>query len=75
VSSEARIPGYDIPLNTVLPETQPINVSSSTSPDTAELDKEAETIIKEGIARFGQSPNPDAVAEHLFQNKQVPDLS
>ncbi|MCI70042.1 hypothetical protein A2U01_0091305, partial [Trifolium medium] len=33
--------------STVLPETQPINVSSSTSPDTAELDKEAETIIKE----------------------------
>ncbi|MCI65389.1 hypothetical protein A2U01_0086647, partial [Trifolium medium] len=34
VSSEAKIPGVDIPLTTVLPETQPINVSSSTSTDT-----------------------------------------
>ncbi|MCI58383.1 hypothetical protein A2U01_0079638, partial [Trifolium medium] len=47
VTSEAHVPGFDISLNTVLPETQPINVSSSTSPDTDELDIEAETIIKE----------------------------
>ncbi|MCI85624.1 hypothetical protein A2U01_0106903, partial [Trifolium medium] len=40
------------------------------STDTAEIDKEADTIIQEGIARFGQTPNPDAVAVHLFQNKQ-----
>ncbi|MCI40909.1 hypothetical protein A2U01_0062142, partial [Trifolium medium] len=75
VTSEAHIPGYDIPLNTVLPETQPINVSSSTSPDTAELDKEAETIIMEGSTKFGKTPNLDSMAEHLFQEKQAPDLS
>ncbi|MCI21100.1 hypothetical protein A2U01_0042264, partial [Trifolium medium] len=65
VPLEAHILGYDIPLNTVLPETQPINVSSSTSPDTAKLDKEAETIFKEGVTKFGETPNPDAVAKHL----------
>ncbi|MCI34162.1 hypothetical protein A2U01_0055380, partial [Trifolium medium] len=54
VTSEAHIPGFDIPLNTVLPETQHINVSSSTSPDTAELDQEAETIFKEGVTKFGE---------------------
>ncbi|MCI27396.1 hypothetical protein A2U01_0048594, partial [Trifolium medium] len=42
----AQIPSFDIPLTTVLPETQPINVSSSTSPDTAELEKEVDAIIK-----------------------------
>ncbi|MCI67252.1 hypothetical protein A2U01_0088510, partial [Trifolium medium] len=36
--STDQIPGFDIPLTTVLPETQPINLSSSTSVDTAELD-------------------------------------
>ncbi|MCI66545.1 hypothetical protein A2U01_0087803, partial [Trifolium medium] len=41
VPVEAQISGYDIPLNTVLPETKPINVSSSSSPDIADLDKEA----------------------------------
>ncbi|MCI50865.1 hypothetical protein A2U01_0072109, partial [Trifolium medium] len=35
-SEEAQIPGLDIPLTTVLPETQPINLSSSTSADTAD---------------------------------------
>ncbi|MCI65767.1 hypothetical protein A2U01_0087025, partial [Trifolium medium] len=44
VPLEAHIPGYDVPLNTVLPETQPINVSSSSSPDTADLDKEADML-------------------------------
>ncbi|MCI51765.1 hypothetical protein A2U01_0073009, partial [Trifolium medium] len=70
VSSEAQVPGVDIPLTTVLPETQPINISSSTYTDTAELDKEADTIIQEGITKFGKTPNPDSVAEHLFQEKQ-----
>ncbi|MCI20396.1 hypothetical protein A2U01_0041558, partial [Trifolium medium] len=46
VSSEAQIPGYDIPLTTVLPETKPINVTSSSSPDTADLDKEADTLME-----------------------------
>ncbi|MCI57783.1 hypothetical protein A2U01_0079034, partial [Trifolium medium] len=40
VPLEAQIPGYDIPLTTVLPEPQTIHVSSSSSPDTADLDKE-----------------------------------
>ncbi|MCH98976.1 hypothetical protein A2U01_0019986, partial [Trifolium medium] len=71
---EAQVPGFDIPVTTIILETQPINVSSSTSPDTAELDKEAETIIKEGITKFGETPKSDVVAEHLFQDKQVPDL-
>ncbi|MCI67126.1 hypothetical protein A2U01_0088384, partial [Trifolium medium] len=61
-TSEAHIPGFDIPLNTVIPETQPIDVSLSTSPETAELDKEAKTIIKEGITKFGETPKSDAVA-------------
>ncbi|MCI35221.1 hypothetical protein A2U01_0056442, partial [Trifolium medium] len=37
--------------------------------------KEAETIIKEGITKFGETPNSDTVAEHLFEDKQVPDLT
>ncbi|MCI03156.1 hypothetical protein A2U01_0024191, partial [Trifolium medium] len=75
VPLEAHVPGYDLPLNTVLPETQPINISSSTSLDTAELDKEVEAIIKEGVTKFGEVPNPDAIAQHLFEDKQVPDLT
>ncbi|MCI30964.1 hypothetical protein A2U01_0052175, partial [Trifolium medium] len=75
VPLEAHGPGYDLPLNMVLPETQPINVSSSTSPDTAELDKEVEAIIKEGVTKFGEVSNPDNIAQHLFEDKQVPDLT
>ncbi|MCI22418.1 hypothetical protein A2U01_0043594, partial [Trifolium medium] len=42
-SSEAQnVSGITIPLTTVLPEPHPINISSSTSPDTTELDKEAD---------------------------------
>ncbi|MCI25582.1 hypothetical protein A2U01_0046773, partial [Trifolium medium] len=49
-SSEAQnIPDIDIPLSTVLPEPNPVYVSSSTSPDTAELDKEADELIKECV--------------------------
>ncbi|MCI41165.1 hypothetical protein A2U01_0062398, partial [Trifolium medium] len=66
--SEAQIiPGIDIPLTSVLPEPNPINISSSTSHDTTELDKEAEELIKESIARFGETPNPEAVAQQLFE--------
>ncbi|MCI09192.1 hypothetical protein A2U01_0030275, partial [Trifolium medium] len=75
VSSEAHVPGFDIPLNTVLPENQPINVSSSTSPDTAELDREVDAIINEGVTKFGEIPNPDLIAQHLFEVKQMPDLT
>ncbi|MCI36468.1 hypothetical protein A2U01_0057691, partial [Trifolium medium] len=54
-----NISGYDIPLTTVLPEPQTIHVSSSSSPDTAEIDKEAD-MLKEGIAKYGETPNPEA---------------
>ncbi|MCI74782.1 hypothetical protein A2U01_0096046, partial [Trifolium medium] len=47
----------DIPLTTVLPETQPINLSSSTSTDTADLNKDLDDLIKEGVAKFGEVPN------------------
>ncbi|MCI79719.1 hypothetical protein A2U01_0100990, partial [Trifolium medium] len=70
---EAQIPGYDIPLTTVLPEPQTIHVSSSSSPDTVELDKEVDR-LKEGVTKYGETPNPDAVAQHLFEDKQVPNL-
>ncbi|MCI14715.1 hypothetical protein A2U01_0035847, partial [Trifolium medium] len=61
-SSEAQnVTGITIPLTTVLPESNPINISSSTSPDTVELDKEAGELIKEGIAKFGETPNPEAI--------------
>ncbi|MCI33246.1 hypothetical protein A2U01_0054463, partial [Trifolium medium] len=52
---EAQISGYDIPLTTVLPEPQTIHVSSSSSPDTVELDKEAD-MLKEGVIKFGETP-------------------
>ncbi|MCH97003.1 hypothetical protein A2U01_0017996, partial [Trifolium medium] len=68
-----NIPGLDIPLTTILPEPQTINVSSSSSPDTAELDKEAD-MLKEGIAKYGETPNPEVVAQHLFEVKQTPNL-
>ncbi|MCI51558.1 hypothetical protein A2U01_0072802, partial [Trifolium medium] len=32
------------------------------SKDTAELDKEA-AMLKEGIAKYGETPNPEAVAQ------------
>ncbi|MCI45602.1 hypothetical protein A2U01_0066841, partial [Trifolium medium] len=31
----------------------------------AELDKEAD-MLKEGVIKFGETHNPDAVAQHLF---------
>ncbi|MCH95828.1 hypothetical protein A2U01_0016810, partial [Trifolium medium] len=62
-----------IPLTTVLPEPQTIHVSSSSSHDTAELDTEA-NMLKKGIAKYGETPNPEAVAQHFFEDKQVPNL-
>ncbi|MCI48451.1 hypothetical protein A2U01_0069694, partial [Trifolium medium] len=44
-------------------------------PDTPELDKEADELIKEGIAKFGETPNPESVAQHLFENKQASNLN
>ncbi|MCI41938.1 hypothetical protein A2U01_0063172, partial [Trifolium medium] len=70
---EAQISDYDIPLNTVLPEPQTVHVSSSSSPDTAEPDEETDK-LKEGVIKFGETPNPDAVAQHLFEDKQVSNL-
>ncbi|MCI23822.1 hypothetical protein A2U01_0045004, partial [Trifolium medium] len=36
------------------------------------LDKEAD-MLKEGVTKFGETPNLDAVAKHLFEDKQVSD--
>ncbi|MCI80642.1 hypothetical protein A2U01_0101913, partial [Trifolium medium] len=66
---EAQIPGYDIPLTIVLLEPQTIPVSSPSSPDTAELGEEADR-LKESVIKYGETPNPDAVAQHLFEDKQ-----
>ncbi|MCI95402.1 hypothetical protein A2U01_0116700, partial [Trifolium medium] len=41
-----------------LPEPQTIHVSSSSSPDTAELDEEAD-MLKKGVAKYGETPNPE----------------
>ncbi|MCI80360.1 hypothetical protein A2U01_0101631, partial [Trifolium medium] len=57
----------------MFPEPQTIHVSSSSSPDTAELEKEAD-MLKECVIKYGETPNPDAVAQHLFKDEQVPNL-
>ncbi|MCI22319.1 hypothetical protein A2U01_0043495, partial [Trifolium medium] len=31
-------------------------------------------MLKEGVTKFGETPNPDAVAKHLFEDKQAPTL-
>ncbi|MCI50794.1 hypothetical protein A2U01_0072038, partial [Trifolium medium] len=36
---------------------------------------EADELIKEGIAKFGETPNPEVVAQHLFGIKQAPNLN
>ncbi|MCH84756.1 hypothetical protein A2U01_0005592, partial [Trifolium medium] len=49
-------------------------VSSTSTTDTSELHKEADAIIKEGVARFGEVPNPDSINKQLFEQEPNPDL-
>ncbi|MCI51787.1 hypothetical protein A2U01_0073031, partial [Trifolium medium] len=32
-------------------------------------------MLKEGVTKFGETPNPDAVASNLFEDKKVYDLT
>ncbi|MCH80290.1 hypothetical protein A2U01_0001056 [Trifolium medium] len=69
------IPGHTIPLNTILPGQEPIDISSTSTTDTAELLKEGDAIIQEGVAKFGEIPKSDSLARHLFEVPPIPNLN
>ncbi|MCI30489.1 hypothetical protein A2U01_0051698, partial [Trifolium medium] len=37
--------------------------------------KDLDNLIKEGVAKFGEVHSSGGIAQHLFEDKQVPDLS
>ncbi|MCI04267.1 hypothetical protein A2U01_0025313, partial [Trifolium medium] len=75
-SSETQtqpIPGHDIPLNMIRPDQGPFDVSSTSStpsPDTAELDREADTLVQgvKHIFEDQQPPNLNFLTSHLSPN-------
>ncbi|MCH82653.1 hypothetical protein A2U01_0003464, partial [Trifolium medium] len=76
-SAEAHVDpniGFSKPLTTILPEHETVYVSSTSTTDTAELHKEADAIIQEGVTRFGKIPNSESIAKQLFVQEPTPDL-
>ncbi|MCI23960.1 hypothetical protein A2U01_0045143, partial [Trifolium medium] len=46
--------GLTKPLTTILPEHETVYVSSTSTTDTAERDKETDALFQEGVAKFGE---------------------
>ncbi|MCI11745.1 hypothetical protein A2U01_0032847, partial [Trifolium medium] len=76
-SSEAQVDpalGFTKPLTTILPENETVFISSSTSPDTAELDKVTDELIQLGNSKMEDASNSKSIAQQFFNQNQTPDL-
>ncbi|MCH90672.1 hypothetical protein A2U01_0011594, partial [Trifolium medium] len=76
-SAEAHIDpnvGFSKSLTSILPELETVYVSSTSTTDTTELDKEADAFFQKGVAKIGEVPNFESIAKQLFVQEPTPDL-